>query len=273
MRKALTLFAAAMGILSAAAQSPDNASTVTGKKLNFEAPLFGVTAKNARPTWSLVAFGEVNLGFSYALHVPITAGSYGGITASGDKIEVLANPSIGPHPGGICADLSLLELRLRPWRNGNLFFCGLNLGSESHFTSQGALFNKDNIPVWSGAAAELSAKWGTYSERMLSLEIGYVRETGNWSFGIRFLPGIGYSEYRNNYSNMFLPVREDLTLQYGHEYPGHTDIARSLLGFRYAIKADVWYRNFGTFVSVRPVSPSNWSNEYTTVNIGFSIRY
>ena len=195
IKKVLTTFVVILIVFSAAAQSPNVTSTVIGKKLNFEVPLFGLTLKNARPTWSLVAFGEVNLGYSYALHVPKIAGYYEATDESGEKIEILAHPSIGPHPGGITGDLSLLELRLRPWRDGNLFFCGLNLGFESHFTPQGVLFNKDNIPVWCGSTP--TTKWGTYSERLFTMEIGYVREAGNWSFGIQLLPGLGYSEYRN----------------------------------------------------------------------------
>lgn len=61
---------AVIACFSATAQRSDTTSTVIGKKLNFEAPLFGVTVKNVKPTWSLVVFGEVNLGYSYALNVP-----------------------------------------------------------------------------------------------------------------------------------------------------------------------------------------------------------
>ena len=70
MKKLFLAISAVLAVLSAAAQAPGTESTVVGKKLNFEAPLFGVTVKNVKPQWSLVAFGEVSLGYSHAFHVP-----------------------------------------------------------------------------------------------------------------------------------------------------------------------------------------------------------
>ena len=49
MKKVFLLLTAAFVALSASAQND---------KLNFEAPLFGVTKKNVKPKWSVVALPE-----------------------------------------------------------------------------------------------------------------------------------------------------------------------------------------------------------------------
>ena len=64
-------------------------------RLNFEAPLFGVTKKNVKPKWSVVAFGEVSGGYSYRFNLPSQI-----------------------HPNGGYAELNLLELRFRPGGTG-----------------------------------------------------------------------------------------------------------------------------------------------------------
>ncbi|MBQ7060120.1 MAG: hypothetical protein IJM83_12615, partial [Firmicutes bacterium] len=56
MKKVFLSLLAALIALSASAQN---------NKLNFEAPLFGVTKKNVKPKWSVVAFGGIQAGYSY----------------------------------------------------------------------------------------------------------------------------------------------------------------------------------------------------------------
>ena len=257
--------------LSAAAQDPEITSTVVGKKLNFEAPLFGVTMKNVKPTWSLVAFGQVNLGYSHALHVPEHYHYYDweATTQSGETILVEEKIPIGLHPGGLYGDLSILELRYRPWRDGNLFMLGLNYGFEGRSLHRNALFDENNEPA--RAYNSLGSHDAVYSERMLSLEIGYVRESGDWSFGIQLLPGLGYSQYKNIYTHNNTMGSDNLVLHHG-DYEVHADTAIKNIGFRFGAKASVWYRKFGAFVSFRP---SGWSfgPEYTTLSAGLSIRY
>ena len=274
MKKALIVFAFAMTALSAAAQSPDITSTVVGKKLNFEVPLFGVTAKNVKPTWSLVAFGEVDFGGSYALHVQEYFDTSVGTTATGETVEY-GNRPIGLHSVGTYMDLSLLELRYRPWRDGNLFFWGVGIGRESHFLRRGALFDKNNEPVYVSAMGQGTCV-GIYTDRALSLDIGYVREAGDWSFGLQLLPGIGYSQYRNLYDSwQALKVSEDVVLRTGGKYKSCRDISNGPLGLRLGVKASAWYRSFGAFVSVRPAHTgfNGGGPEYTTVSAGLSIRY
>ena len=89
MKKVLILLVAALAALPAAAQHTE--------KLNFEAPLFGVTKKNVKPKWSVVVFGGVQAGYSYRfVEDPIRS-------------------------SGLFGELDLIDFRLRPWRDGNTF--------------------------------------------------------------------------------------------------------------------------------------------------------
>ena len=279
MKKVFIIVAAAMTAFSAAAQRPDTTSTVIGKKLNFEAPLFGVTVKNVKPTWSLVLFGEVNLGYSYALNVPKVYITPDVTTPTGEKIpNGPATAAIGLRPGGIYGDFSVLELRLRPWRNGNLFYMALNAGFETHFLPKGSLFDLNNRPVRVGIVGRgIGHFQGTYSEQFLSLLIGYEREVGDWSFGLQLLPGLGCSIYKNAYESNYPHLLSDnIVLQHG-EYPFRRDIALGDGFLRLGAKASVWYRDFGVFVSVRSGKIekfyfTGWP-KYTTISAGLSIRY
>ena len=261
MKKIVFIVSAMLVMLPAAAQVED--------KLNFEVPLFGLTVKNVKPQWSLVAFGEVNLGYSYALHVPEYYYTYEWTTASGESVEQYRTP-IGLHSGGIYGAVSLLELRYRPWRDGNLFMLGLNYGFESRSLPRRTLFDNNNEPV--RVAHALGSFDAAYSERMLSLELGFVRESGDWSFGIQLQPGLGYSQYKNLYSTTMVPVVDGLVLHGGGKSELHADTAITNVGFRFGAKAAVWYRKLGAFVSVHP---SGWSAgpEYTTISTGLTIRY
>ncbi len=273
MNKAIAAIVASLAVVSAAAQSPEEISGAIWKKLNFEAPLFGVTMKNVKPTWSLVAFGEMNLGYSHALNIPETTHISQGTLATGETVEY-TDYKVRLHSGGTCGDLSLLELRLRPWRNGNLFFWGLNLGFERRSLPAGYLFDKNNEPVLLYFFTGYSL--ASYSERMLSLEIGYLREVGDWSFGLQLLPGIGYSQYRNSYNALGgYQKSEDLDLHVGGRFTHRRDDAIGQPGLRFGARADVWYRALGAFVSVRPghTGFNGGGPQYTTVSAGLSIRY
>ena len=61
MKKIVLMVAAALAVCPAIAQNA---------KLNFEAPLFGVTMKNVKPQWSLVVFSGAEAGASNSLAVP-----------------------------------------------------------------------------------------------------------------------------------------------------------------------------------------------------------
>lgn len=129
MKKVLSIVSAALVAITAAAQSPDTTSTVVGRKLNFEAPLFGLTMKNVKPKWSMIYFAGVRGGYSFRLDAP-------------DEMNA----------SGYFGELDLIEIRYRPWRDGNVFSCGLTYSIERHMLKKGYAFDNDGsfIPIPAG---------------------------------------------------------------------------------------------------------------------------
>ena len=89
MKKAVLILVAGFMAMEAYAQAPDTMSTVVGRKLNFEAPVFGLSERDIKPAWSVVMLDEAAVGLNYMLGIP-------------GEIK----------PAGIFADLSLVALRL-----------------------------------------------------------------------------------------------------------------------------------------------------------------
>ena len=58
IKKAFLILVAGLTAIEVFAQAPDTVSTVVGRKLNFEVPVFGITTRALKPTWSVVAFEE-----------------------------------------------------------------------------------------------------------------------------------------------------------------------------------------------------------------------
>ena len=128
MKKVIMMLATALTTLSAAAQN---------QKLNFEAPLFGVTHKNVKPAWSVVALSSVEIGASYAFDVP-------------DAMT----------PLGYYAEATLLELQARPWRNGNLFSVGVTLSTDRHYLKKNQFaFGDDGSMVQLPPMVNCSSEW------------------------------------------------------------------------------------------------------------------
>lgn len=246
MKKIIALFAAALTVFSAAAQN---------QKLDFEAPLFGITRKNVSPKWSFVAFGEVSGGYSYRLNTP---------------------PQI--RPSGYYGELSILELRYRPWRNGNVFSWGITRSMDVQSVVKGTVFSEEGkfIPTpenWLNARA-FTGETVTY------LQFGYTRESGDWKAAVFVSPGIGHGTSQNQYSGG-IPFYED-ELTYGSPedgraiagyFPGASHIERSYgyHGFRLGVKAGIWYRSVGLKVGwhLGSVAPGNQN----VVCVGLSLRY
>ena len=243
-KKAILMVAAVLSVFPATAQIQD--------KLNFEVPLFGVSMKNVKPQWSLVLFGELNLGYSYAFQVPEQYLTLDYTTATGEVSYTEKMPS-GLRPSGFYGDISIMEVRLRPWRDGNMFALGLTFGTDSRNLHKGALFGPDYQPVQTLSGRMGQYALGTYSENAWSLSVGYFREFGDWSMGIQMLPGFGYAVYTNRTQG------------------GHVDRSRTGSGFRLGTKVSAWYRHFGAFVSCRPSLTG--PRPYTTLSAGLSIRY
>ncbi|MBR0053038.1 MAG: hypothetical protein IJP73_03950, partial [Bacteroidales bacterium] len=70
IKKAILILVAGLMAIEAYAQAPDTTSTVVGRKLNFEVPIFGITKRDIKPTWSVVTFDEISGGFNYLMGVP-----------------------------------------------------------------------------------------------------------------------------------------------------------------------------------------------------------
>ena len=115
-------------------------------------------------------------------------------------------------------------------------------------------------------------------EHAYSISLGFVRETGDWSFGYNLLPGIGFSEYRNRYSDRvlgghsFIASGDNINLSHNG---GNTDLfidkSISIIGFCIGAKASVEYKHFGAFITYRPT----WKEPLpcTTISTGLTIRY
>ena len=272
MKRIVLTLSVLLAVLPAVAQSRDTVSTVIGRKLNFEAPLFGVTVKTL-PKWSLVFLGDVSLGYSHAINVPEEYYELTYTSASGETIPEYV--PIGLKPSGIYADLSVLELRYRPWKNGNIFTCGFTISTDSRDLQAQALFDRNHKPAFTTAYNGVGHARGTYSEQAYSISLGFVYEIGDWSFGFNLLPGIGISEYRNRYNDTwyFGTISGD-NISMSHN-GGKTDLfidkSLSFIGFRIGAKASVEYKHFGAFVSFRPT----WNEPLpcTTLSTGIAIHY
>ena len=275
MKRIILTLSVLLAVLPVMAQNRDTISTVVGRKLNFEAPLFGVTV-NTKPKWSLVLLGDVNLGYSYAFNVPEAYHELTWTLASGETSSEYV--PIGLKTSGMYSDFSVLELRYRPWRNGNMFTCGFTISTDSRYLQSRALFDRDHKPAFTTAYYGAGNARGTYYEHAYSISLGFVHEKGDWSFGFNLLPGIGFSEYRNRYSDTglmginFVPSGDNVSMSHNG---GKTDLfidkSISIIGFRIGAKASVEYKHFGAFVSYRPT----WKEPLpcTTLSTGITIRY
>ena len=107
-------------LAEAYAQAPDTTSTVVGRKLSFEVPIFWITQRALKPTWSIVTFDEISGGFNYLMGVP------------GQM-----------KPFGWYGDLSIIALRYRPWRDGIVFSAGLLGGVYVNRLQKGYSFGDD----------------------------------------------------------------------------------------------------------------------------------
>ena len=238
MKHTITSLLAALLVVSAAAQNTDTTSTVVGKKLNFEAPLFGVSVRNLRPTWSVAAFDEATMGWNYFFGAPTQI-----------------------KPSGLYAELSMLSLRYRPWRDENLFTVALLTGVNMHRAQSGFAFGNDGsiIPVPAGWA---NAKSYFYEE-FVGLQMGYVREFGAWKGGLFVMPGYGTTQLRNTY------------ILDGISGISHIDQLNANNGFRMGFKAGLWYQDLGVAVTYKPVigGASATVPMYNSVSVGISVRY
>ena len=253
MKKIVLMVAAALAVCPAIAQNA---------KLNFEAPLFGVTMKNVKPQWSFVVFSGAEAGASNSLAVP----------------EAM-------HRVGFYANATLVELQFRPGRNQNLLSCGVTLSMDRHylkkdqfaFGDDGSMVKLPNIAPYHNQSLSM--------ERAVSLKLAYIREIGNWKTGIILLPGFGVTTQRNSYTSpyhtyTYNPIEYpmyDSPLRFRTDDRGSRfqDDASGNIGFRLAAKAGLWYRNMGLTAgySDASIGPHGFSKRYDTFTLGLSVQY
>ena len=233
MRYLITIF---LVLASAAAVSArDTTSTVTGSKLNFEAPVFGVTLKNLKPQWSVVTLGEAAIGVSRALQSPSEL-----------------------KPVGFYAELSLLDFRYRPWRDSNVFSIGFAAGADMRWTDSGLRYEGYGFaPVptdWSKASSSMN-------EIYMMFPLAFLREAGDWKFSVAVVPHLGCTVLSNTY------ITDDGAR--------HADNVSDRFGFRLGFRAAIWYKDAGIAVQYRLKSPhpSLPFPYYDTMTISFSLRY
>ena len=261
MKQVFTTIAAALVVLSAAAQAPGTESTVVGKKLNFEAPLFGVTVKNTKPAWTIVTFGEIDGGMSYSLGTPSQM-----------------------KPVGVSAELSIVEWRYRPWRNGNIFTWGLSASLQQSSLTTGYVF--DEMGEIGPTRESWIAAGSKAVESAFYVPVGYVHEFGKCKAGLFISPGIGTTRHQNSYllgravpaagGLLFGPEPTEGDVVYMYlGGPRHEERLIGNNGFRLNVKAGFWYDKYGitagyTFHTLGP--QSTWKR-YGTFNVGLSVRY
>ena len=261
MKQVFTTIAVALVVLSAAAQNPETESTVVGKKLNFEAPLFGVTAKHTQPAWTAVAFGELDFGGTYSLNTPKEL-----------------------KPLGLSMELSIIEFRYRPWRNGNIFTWGLSSSLQRSYLTSGIVFDEHGTIGLPPERWKDAKSWAV--ESVTYLPIGYVHEFGRCKAGLWVSPGFGSTIHQNSYL-LGRAVSKEGGILYGPEPtegdltyiyvggPRHDERLIGNNGFRLNVKTGFWYENVGFTVgyTFRTLgSESTWPR-YGTFNAGLSVRW
>ena len=262
MKKVFLTVVTALMVLGAAAQNADTTSTVNGEKLNFEAPLFGLTQRNVMQKWSVVAFTGVYGGYSCRFNVP-------------SQMNV----------SGCFSEVDLIELRYRPWHDGNVFSWGFSTSVERHALEKGFAFDSH------GAVIPVPESWldnkSVSIEQAFSLDIGYTHEWGDWKAGIFLSPGYGTSICGNSYrpgnaipaSGMWYgstPGEGDEVIYYSDKADRMNANLSGNYGFRLGGKAGIWYNDIGITVGYnfsKGIGPSSSWNRYDGAHVGITVRY
>ena len=183
IKKAFLILVAGLTAIEVFAQAPDTVSTVVGRKLNFEVPVFGITTRAFKPTWSVVAFEELATGVNYLSGAPEQLKSTGWYAA-----------------------LHLAGLQYRPGRNENVISVGLLEDVNVNRLQKGYSFADD------GSIIATPSNWcnasSTWSENLMGLQIGYIREFGDWKAGvfvIRFR-GVPFVSRQINHLDRYIPA-------------------------------------------------------------------
>ena len=103
----------------------------------------------------------------------------------------------------------------------------------------------------------------TCSDNYIGLQIGYIREFGDWKAGAFVVPAFGTTSLRNEYSIQ------------GISGIKRQDNLNTNNGFRLGFKAGIWYQDIGVSVGYKPVIGKNSRQVpmYNSLQIGVSVRY
>jgi hypothetical protein len=205
--------------------------------VDFEMPLFGSEPGEAHPAWSGAALSGLSFGHAHRFDAPARTKS-----------------------SGMYFDISFCELRCRPWRNGNCFSVGLEYTGEIYRLDRDAAFNERGEIV--DLPASRSKGSSTSSEGNFLVDFGYAYEWNRLTVGLFACPGIGYSSAQSRYKPAGTSLRMQQELQ-------------SSAAFRLALKAGVWYSNFGFVFGYNfgNVSPARELPHCSSAFIAISIRY
>ena len=227
MKKFLLSALALMAALSVSAQ---NGQTV------LEWSLSDSRNGGDKPKWSLAAIGSLEGGFAHRFDAPDYT-----------------------NPSGFFAEVSFLELRYRPWQNGNLFTLSLDYYGETYTVDRNYSVNASGQFV--SVPSDVRHK-STNSECIFHANLGFTAEFGKLSAGVFVCPGLGYGNAHNSFDvgGTSLSVQEDI---------------RTKASFRLGVKAGFWYDYFGIVFGyhfgnvVRIQDLPSCSSAF----VGLSIRY
>ncbi len=214
-------------------------STVVEEKLNFEAPLFGLSKRDYKPKWTIMTFDELTGGYNHLMGTP-------------DKLT----------PSGWNASISIISLRYRPWRDGNIFSVSWLLDVSQNYLQKGYAY-ADNGSILPTPPLWQNVERSTYNSESFGLQIGYTKEFGDWKAGAFVIP---------TYENVHLINKYSLI---GIDGIQHQDKLCNYDNFRLGFKVGAWYQDFGLSLCYKPVigSPSTTLPQYDALQLGFSVRF
>lgn len=240
MKKILLTAMTWLLVLSASAQDKDKVSSVeNSEKLNFEMPLFGIRVNDVKPMWSLTGFAGFKFGIGFRQRTP----------------EQMNNI-------GMVGECDLIEIRYRPWCDGNMFSAGFTYGGESYKLKSDYSFDHSGGII--KAAGDIENHHSFASAAVFGLNLGYTHEWGAFKTGLFVIPGYGYTLHQNN------SVRKDVSTSVRVN-----EFVEGNKGFRLSISVGLWYEVAGVTVdySFGHVGPCNGLPRYDRLAINLLFRY
>ncbi len=224
-------------LLSALAVLAVISASAQGAGREYETPLFGSQRGEMYPKWSCAPLSGLSFGHAHRFDAPART-----------------------KASGMYYDVSFCELRFRPWQNGNCFSLGLEYAGENYRLDAGATFNERGEIV--DLPASRAKGKSTFCEGNFYADLGYSYEWNRLCVGVFACPGFGFGIAQSRYR----PAGTSLWMQQDLE---------SSATFRLALKAGVWYSNFGFIFgySFGNVSAARELPHCSSAFVAVSIRY